>query len=164
MRSFIFSYQPLDGKGSAGVETLGHNLYIFWILIFLGQIQNVEASNSSIKDRPDPQLMSYIHPTKIIKRHMFGEHNSITTMCSRLCIIFCSKRVNVCKNHRACRSISDCPFYISFRTSNLQHYNAEICGHIRTPLLSYIHPSIVINWYMFGARTPMYIRVTVNDM
>ncbi len=163
-RFFRFGHQPLDGAGSAGVETPGHDLYMFWILIFLARTQNVGASNSGMRDRPDPQLMSYIHPPKATKRHMFGGHNPITTMCNRPCTIFCSKRVNVCKNHGACRSTSDCPFYTSFRASNVRHHNSEVCGPIRAPLWSYIHPSMVTNWYMFGAHTPMYTRVTTNEM
>ena len=73
-------------------------------VIFLARTQNVGASNSGMRDRPDPQLMSYIHPPKATKRHMFGGHNPTTTMCNRPCTIFCSKRVNECKNHGACRS------------------------------------------------------------
>ena len=47
---------------------------------------------------PDLQLMSYIHPPKTTKRHMFGGHNLITTMCNMQCTIFCLKHINVCNN------------------------------------------------------------------
>ena len=135
-RFFRFGHQPLDGGGSVGVGTPGHDLYMFWILIFLARTENVGASNSGMRDRPDPQLMSYIHPPKAIKRYMFGGRNPITTRCNRPVTIFCSKRVKTCKHCRTCRNKSDCPFYTSFRTSNIRHHNSEVCGPIWVPLWS----------------------------
>ena len=65
--------------------------------------------------------------------------------------------------HGADHQIS--PFYNHFRGPNVRYHNSELREPPRVLLWSYIPPpSMVTNWYMFGAHTPMYTRVTTNEM